>query len=136
MGQVRHGSATTTHAVRAAIQRSQASLSQLSREFGINPKTVAKWRKRATVEDMKTGPTEPRFTVLTEAEEAMVVAFRRHTLLPLDDCLYALQSSIPHLSGQPCTGACNDMTSRDCRMSRATSPSARSSSGIPSGSST
>lgn len=47
---------------------------------------------------MKTGPTEPRSTVLTEAEEAAIVAFRRHTLLPLDDCLYALQPSIPHLS--------------------------------------
>jgi transposase-like protein len=67
MGQVRHGSATTTHAVTAAIQRSQASLAQLSQELGINPKTVAKWRKRASVEDMKTGPTEPRSTVLTEA---------------------------------------------------------------------
>ena len=98
MGQVRHRSATTTHAVRAAIQRSQASLAELSRELGINPKTVAKWRKRATVEDLKTGPSEPRSTVLTEAEEAMVVAFRRHTLLPLDDCLYALQPSIPHLT--------------------------------------
>lgn len=98
MGQVRHGSATTTHAIRAAIQRSQASLATLSRELGINPKTVAKWRKRATVEDLKTGPKEPRSTVLTEAEEAMVVAFRRHTLLPLDDCLYALQPSIPHLT--------------------------------------
>jgi hypothetical protein len=98
MGQVRHGSASTTHAVRAAIQRSQASLSELSREFGINPKTVAKWRKRATVEDLKTGPKEPRSTVLTEAEEAMIVAFRRHTLLPLDDCLYAIQPSIPNLT--------------------------------------
>jgi hypothetical protein len=28
----------------------------------------------------------------------MVAAFRRHTLLPLDDCLYALQPSIPHLT--------------------------------------
>ena len=60
MGQVRHGSATTTQAVRAAIKRSQASLSALSRELGINPKTVAKGRKRAAVEDMKTGPKEPR----------------------------------------------------------------------------
>jgi len=34
MGQVRHGSATTTHAVRAAIQRSQASIGELSRELG------------------------------------------------------------------------------------------------------
>src|SRR6056297_193738 len=98
MGQVRHGSATTTHAVRAAIQRSQASLAALSQELGINPKTVAKWRKRTTVEDLKTGPREPRSTVLSECEEAMIVAFRRHTLLPLDDCLYALQPTIPSLT--------------------------------------
>ncbi len=96
MGQVRHGSATTTHAIRAAIQRSKASLATLSWELGINPKTVAKWRKRQTLEDMKTGPNEPRSTVLTKAEEAMVIAFRRHTLLPFDDCLYALQPTIPH----------------------------------------
>jgi len=70
----------------------------LSRELGINLKTVTKWRKRATVEGLETGPKEPRSTVLAEAEEAMVIAFRRHTLLPLDDCLYALQPSIPHLT--------------------------------------
>ena len=28
----------------------------------------------------------------------MIVAFRRHTLLPLDDCLYALQPTLPHLT--------------------------------------
>ncbi len=98
MGQVRHGSATTTHAIRAAIQRSLVFLATLSREFGINPKTVAKWRKRQILEDMRTGPKEPRSTTLSEAEEAMVVAFRRHTPLPLDDCLYALQPTIPQLT--------------------------------------
>ena len=98
MGQGRHGNATTTFAVRAAIQRSQASLAQLSQYLGINPKTVAKWRKRATVEELNTGPKEPHSTVLTEAEEAMIVAFHRHMLLPLDDCLYALQPTIPHLT--------------------------------------
>jgi len=36
--------------------------------------------------------------VLSPAKEAIIVAFRRHTLLPLDDCLYALQPTIPHLS--------------------------------------
>ena len=51
-----------------------------------------------TVEDLKTGPKAPHSTTLTQAEEAMVVAFRRHTLLPLDDCLYALQPSIPQLT--------------------------------------
>src|SRR5918993_2437261 len=98
MGQVHHGSATTTAAVRRAIQHSQASLRQLSKRYGINPKTVAKWKKRSSIEDLRTGPSNPRSTVLTIQEEAIIVAFRRHTLLPLDDCLYALQPTIPHLT--------------------------------------
>ena len=44
------------------------------------------------------GPRDVRSTVLTKEEEAAVVAFRKYTLLPLDDCLYALQPSIPHLT--------------------------------------
>ena len=44
------------------------------------------------------GPKVPRSTVLSTDEEALIVAFRRHTLLPLDDCLYALQATIPHLT--------------------------------------
>jgi len=46
MGQILHGSAKTTHAIRAAIQRSQASVKDLSERYGLNPKTVMKWRKR------------------------------------------------------------------------------------------
>jgi len=98
MGQILHGSATTTEAVRRAIQHSQESLRTLAKRYGINPKTVAKWRKRASVADLPTGPKEPRSTVLSLEEEAVIVAFRRYTLLPLDDCLYALQPTIPHLT--------------------------------------
>lgn len=98
MGQVLHGSATTTTAIRRAIQHSQESLRVLARRHGINPKTVAKWRKRDTVTDLPTGPRHPKSTVLTIEEEAIVTGFRRHTLLPLDDCLYALQPTIPHLT--------------------------------------
>jgi transposase-like protein len=98
MGQILHGCAATTHAVRAAIQRSQASIAELSRTYGLNPKTVAKWRKREGVGDAPMGPKEPHSTVLSKGEEALAVAFRRHTLLPLDDCLYALQATIPHLT--------------------------------------
>jgi hypothetical protein len=36
--------------------------------------------------------------VLSIEEEAIIVAFRKHTLLPLDDCLYALQPTIPYLT--------------------------------------
>ena len=98
MGQVLHGSATTTHAVRAAIQRSKASIQELSERYGVNPKTVRKWKKRDFVNDVSMGPREVRSTVLSKEEEALIVAFRRHTLLPLDDCLYALQATIPHLT--------------------------------------
>ena len=98
MGQVLHGSATTTEAVRRAIQNSEESLRALSKRYGINQKTVAKWKKRTSVADLPTGPKEPKSTVLSVEEEAVIVAFRKHTLLPLDDCLYALQPTIPHLS--------------------------------------
>jgi transposase InsO family protein len=98
MGQILHGSATTTHAVRAAIQRSKASIQDLSERYGVNPKTVRKWRRRNFVNDVPMGPKEVRSTVLSKEEEALIVAFRRHTLLPLDDCLYALQATIPHLT--------------------------------------
>ncbi len=98
MGQVLHGSATTTHAIRALIQRSKTSNAALSRELGINVKTVVKWRKRDRVEDTQMGPKVAHSTVLSIEEEAVIVAFRRHTLLPLDDCLYALQPTIAHLT--------------------------------------
>lgn len=98
MGQILHGSATTTEAVRRAIQHSQESLRALSKRYGINQKTVAKWKKRVSVTDLPTGPREPKSTVLSMEEEAVILAFRRYTLLPLDDCLYALQPTIPHLT--------------------------------------
>ena len=98
MGQVLHGCATTTTAIRRAIQHSQASLRALAKRYGINPKTVAKWKRRASVADRPTGPRAAKSTVLSVEDEAIVVAFRRHTLLPLDDCLYALQATIPYLT--------------------------------------
>jgi len=104
MGQVLHGSARTTAAIRRAIQHGQESLQSVATRYGINPKTVAKWRKRTTVQDAPMGPA-PASTVLTAEQEAMAVAFRRHTLLPLDDCLYALKATIPHLSRLHAAGA-------------------------------
>jgi transposase len=76
----------------------QESLRGLAKRYGVNPKTVAKWKKRTSAADLPTGPKQPRSTVLSAEEEAVVVAFRRHTLLPLHDCLYALQPTIAHLT--------------------------------------
>src|SRR5829696_9475681 len=94
-----HGSARTTPRVRAELQASQASTRALAARRGLNPKTVAKWRARQTTADAPMGPRRPRSTVLTEAEEAIVVEFRRRrTLLPLDDVLGCLRETIPKLS--------------------------------------
>ncbi len=102
LGGVRYGPSSTrlrhNDGVRRAIQHSQESLRSLSKRYGINQKTVAKWKKRSSTADLKTGPKEPRSTILSVEDEAVIVAFRRHTLLPLDDCLYALQPTIPHLT--------------------------------------
>jgi transposase InsO family protein len=97
-GQVLHGSATATAAVRRAIQQSQVSLRALAKRYGINQKAAVKWKKRTSASDLPTGTKEPKSTVLSGGDEAVVVVFRRHTLLPLDDCLYALQPTIPHLT--------------------------------------
>jgi transposase-like protein len=84
MGQVLHGCAPTTEAIRRTIQNSQESLRALARRYGINPKTVAKWKKRRCTADLPTGPKEPKSTSLSLEDEAIIVAFRKHTLLPLE----------------------------------------------------
>ncbi len=58
MGQVLHGSATTTEAVRRAVQHSEESLRALSKRYEINQKTVAKWKGRTSVADVPTGPKD------------------------------------------------------------------------------
>jgi transposase InsO family protein len=93
-----HGSARTTPRVRAELQAAQGTTRALAARHGLNPKTVAKWRKRATTADAPMGPRRARSTVLTEAEEAIVVELRRRTLLPLDDVLGCLRESIPRLT--------------------------------------
>src|SRR4051812_640116 len=92
-----HGCARTTPCVRAELQASQASTRALAARYGLNPKTVAKWRRRTGTADAPMGFRDPRSSVLTEAEEAMVVEFRRRTLLPLDDVLGCLREAVPTL---------------------------------------
>ena len=99
MGQVLDGCARRKEAVRRAIQDSQESVRALARRYGVSPSTVQKGKKRRSVADLPMGPKTPASAaVLSSDEEAVIVAFRKHTLLPLDDCLYALQSTIPHLT--------------------------------------
>lgn len=97
-GQVLHGSATTTEAVRRAIQHSQERLRTLAKRHRDQLEDGCEVEEASFGRRSTDGPKEPSSTVLSIEEEAVIVAFRRYTLLPLDDCLYALQAPIPHLT--------------------------------------
>jgi hypothetical protein len=84
-------------------------------------------KQRTSVEDIPTGPKDAKSTVRSLEQEAIIVTFRQHTLLPLDDCLYALQETIPELTRSSLPGACNATASVGCQWSMRTSQSARSS---------
>ena len=98
MGQVLHGSARTTEADHRALQHSQASLRSLATRYGSNPKAIGKWRGRSSAADQRAGLKAPHSTVFSSEGEAIIVGFRRHTLLPLDDCVYARQATLPHVT--------------------------------------
>ena len=56
MGHMLHARARTTPEVRREIQNSQESLMTLAQRYGVNIKTIAKWRKRDFVYDAPMGP--------------------------------------------------------------------------------
>jgi hypothetical protein len=95
MGQVLHGCATTTEAVRRAIQHSQESLRSLAKRYGVDPKTVAKWKARTSVSDCRPGL---RSRLCRLRKRPFVMGPRRYTLLPLHDCRLRLATTIPHLT--------------------------------------
>jgi hypothetical protein len=59
MGSSLHRSARTTPRIRAELQASQASTRALAATYGLNPKTVAKWRQRSATADARMGPRRP-----------------------------------------------------------------------------
>ena len=95
-----HGSATLTKRQRRSVERYKGVGKAWGHWRGTmesREKTVRKRRQRSPVRDRKPGPKHPCSTVLSLDQEAVIVAFRRHTLLLLDACLYALQVMMPRL---------------------------------------
>ena len=79
-----HPCARTNATLRREIQESLETNKALAARLGLNLKTVAKWRSRATTSDARKGP-RPASTVLSATEEALIVVFRKHTRFPLVD---------------------------------------------------
>ena len=98
MGRIQHANAKTTPRIRKEIQESNETIAVLAKRLSLNPKTVIKWKNAPSVEDKKSGPTQPKSTVLTEQEEKVICEFRRVSRFSLDDVFIALTDNIPAMT--------------------------------------
>ena len=71
-------------AVRRAIQASDEKNTVLARRYGVHRQTIAKWKARDTPFDARMGPKNPRSSVLTLEDEAIILAYRWRTRLSLE----------------------------------------------------
>ncbi len=93
-----HKNARTTPALRAEIAASSETAPVLAQRYGITEQTVYKWKKREVFGD-RSHTAHHLQTVLTPAQETVVVHLRRTLLLPLDDLLAVTREFIcPHVS--------------------------------------
>ena len=93
-----HGSATTTPSVREAIQASEEKNTVLAKRYGVDRKTIAKWKARKFSSDVPMGPKNPRSKFLTLDDEVIILAYRWRTRLSLDNSLVRLRRLMPQLS--------------------------------------
>jgi transposase-like protein len=98
MVSIHHANAKTTVRVRKEIQESQETIAQLAERLSVNPKTILYWKHAGRVDDAKSGPKNPRSTVLSAAEEQIICEFRRLTKFSLDDVFVSLKDKIPALT--------------------------------------
>src|ERR1700727_1879736 len=98
MTQRMHPCARTTMKMRREIQDSDEPLRALAARLGVNPKTVAKWRRRRSTQDASKGPKRNDSTILALSDEALIVVYRRRMKTTIDDCYLGLKGAIPHLS--------------------------------------
>src|SRR5579862_199711 len=79
--------------LRAAIRRTKGSIRTLSERFGVNPKSIRRWKSRDSTEDRTPGPRRRRSSILSPSAQTMLLCARRFARLPLDDCLYLLAAA-------------------------------------------
>lgn len=93
-----HSCATTTPRVRCAIQASDEANTTLAKRYGVDRKTIAKWKAREFTSDEQMGPKNPRSRILSDEEEVIILAYRWRTRLALSDAHLRLRCLMPKLS--------------------------------------
>ena len=88
-----HKNATTTPAIRLAIQQSTGSDYEIAAQYGVSRDTVRKWRSRDSVVDASHTPRRLQ-TTLNAGQEELVIYLRRQLRLSLDDLLAVVREFI------------------------------------------
>src|SRR5271166_477961 len=92
------GAGSGTPSVREAIQASEEKNTVLAKRYGVDRKTIAKWKARKFSSDVRMRPKNPRSKFLTLDDEVIILAYRWRTRLSLDDSLVRLRRLMPQLS--------------------------------------
>jgi hypothetical protein len=88
----------TTIGIRRQLRFSRESVRALARRYHVSPTTVQKWKHRSFDDDLPSGPKRGHGKAVPQIIERSLIMFRRQTLLPLDDCYYALQLNMLGIS--------------------------------------
>lgn len=94
-----HKNASTTWEIRRKIKKSKKSNVYLAKKYGIHPLTVAKWKKRHSILDIKPHPSpRQKENPLNPLDEALIFFFRKATGLSVDQMMEALKNCLmPHI---------------------------------------
>lgn len=98
---VHHPKATTNIHLRKLIKASGESSRVLAKRFGLNPKTVLKWRRRDDFKDKPYG-AGTHHSVLSLWEQKIIVKVRKHLKHNLDDLVLILKPYVPRLNRDNC----------------------------------
>ncbi len=91
-----HKNATTTIAVRQAIQKSHLSAYAIAKQYGISENTARRWKERASVEDVSSRPHKLN-TVLTKEQEELICFERKQFKKTIEEIFFTLEDKIPNL---------------------------------------
>ena len=95
MPQVYHSNARTNSYTRKIIQNSDLTNIELSKRFGIDVKTIIKWRNRDFLEDKSSRPKTIHYA-LSSLEKGVIEIVRKITWMQLDELTDTIKDIFPH----------------------------------------
>lgn len=95
MCQVYHSNARTNSHIRGIIQKSELTNTELATKYGVNKKTISKWKNRDYTNDKSSKPKTIHYA-LSNLEKEIIRVVRTLTWMDLDDLIDCVSEKIPN----------------------------------------